>query len=626
MLASDSEHNRQAHHDEAVRNQLGRILASPEFLKSERLRRFLTYIVEEKLVGRANDLKEYTLAVTVFDRPDSYDPDIDSIVRVEARKLRLRLDQYYQNSGRDDPIRISVPRGSYAPIILVPSDKTTSRLRRPPPWVMAVAAGVLLMTATAVFWTGGRRQHNPKEAARISIAVLPLENLSAETGREYFSEGMTDSLITQLAKIRTLRVISRTSTRRLVRTNASISEIGRQLGVTHVVEGTITSGNGRVRINAQLIEVSGDHHLWAESYERSLSDVISLEGEIAAAIARHVNAELTSGDRARLAAGRPVNPQAHEAYLRGLFHKHLGGRQALQSAAGYFQQCIDIDPAFAPAYTGLADSYNVLVTEGWLSPNEFLGKAEQAARKALELDPDLAEAQTSIASLLEFAFDWQNVERHYRKALDLDPNSAQAHYWYSDYLGRMGRMGEAYREVRLAHELDPLSLPINALLGITMCFPGRYAEAEEQFRHTLAMNADFPPTSVLLASCYIRQGKFDRAVAAVQPVARDNPRALGRLGCAYAGLGRRQEAVNVLGDLHTLAKRQYVSAFPRAIVYLCLGERERAFEWLAKAYEERSYYLTLMKIDPAFEGVRTDPRYIALRRKVNLDPSPLSLQ
>jgi TolB-like protein/Tfp pilus assembly protein PilF len=590
----------------AIREQLTRILESQPFVRAERLRRFLAYVVEETAEGRTEGLKEYRIALDVFDRPDSYDPQVDSIVRVQATNLRRRLRQYYEKEGRADPIRIELPRGSYVPefATVEPAARRVSW-----PWI---AAGLLAAAAAAAIWFWPARQ--------VSIAVLPLESLSADPEQDYFADGITDALIGRLAQIRSWRVISRTSAQRFKKTKTSLREIASKLGATHFVEGTVFRAGERVRITAQLIQADGDRQLWAGSYERDYQDILALQNEVTQGIARQVNIAMTPRERARMEAAPPVNREAHEAFLKGRYLWNKRGTESLKKAVEYFNQALQKDPGYAPAYAGLADAYNVLMTVGALSIDDHLPKAEEAARRALELDPDLTEARISLASLLEFRLEWDTAEELYRRAIEMDPNNARGHQWYAELIARRGRLGDALGERRLARELDPLSVMANAGLGMSLCANGFYSEAERQFQQALDLEPNHTRTRLLMAECHLWKGQYKQAIPLLEKITpSDQPDAIGALGYAYAKAGKTKEALGTLRELESLSKREYVSAFSLAEIYVGLGDRDRAFEWLDKACDERGFWIGFLQIDPKLDSIRADPRFTALVKKMKLE-------
>ena len=468
-----------------------------------------------------------------------------------------------------------------------PAVLRASFFRRP----LALAVGLALaVVAVVLIW---RMEHLPGRtaAARIqSLAVLPLENLSHDAEQEYFADGMTDELITDLAKIHALRVISRNSVMQYKGKHKTTPQIARELNVDAIVEGTVMRSGDRVRITAQLIEAPEDRHLWAETYERDLRDVLSLQDEVAQAIAREVRIKLTPQERIHLKSARPVNAEAHEAYLRGLYELHgtaaeTAGTlrsQSIEKAIGYFQQALAHDPNDALAYSGLADAYSSLSTY-YRAPLEVMPQAKAAAVKAIALDDTLAEAHASLGFVsLKFDWDWTRAEREFRRALELNPSLPQAHGGLADYLlFKLGRADEAIQERQRAYALDPL-LPRSDLAWLFF-LARRYTEsveAAERFGH------DDP----ILALCYAELGRRDQTLAEADRAVSStrNPVILSRIAFAYALAGRADKARAMIGGIEAQARVRYVCGYNVATIYAALDDKEKAFAWLEKAYRERS--------------------------------------
>ena len=455
-----------------------------------------------------------------------------------------------------------------------------------------------------------------------SIAVLPLENLSRDPDQEYFADGMTEALITALGKISTLRVISRTSVMQYKGTRKPLPEIARELNVDAVVEGTVLHSGNRVRISTNLLHAPTDRHLWAESYERDARDVLALQGEVAKAIADQVQIKLTPQVTARLASARPVNPEAHEAYLKGRYFWNKRTEEPLKKSIGYFEQAIKKEPEYALAYVGLADSYSILAQWDLLPPHEAYPKAKAAAVKALEIDERLGEAHTSMAAVKAY-YDWDFAggEKEYKRAIELNPNYATAHQWYSELLSDMGRHEEAIAEVRKAQGLDPLSLIINSTAGEAFRFARRYDQALEHYRKALEIDPNFAGVHEYLGRAYVEMGEYEKAISELQKalsLSGGSPGITAELAHAYAVAGKKREALKILDELDATSKRRYVSPFLRAHIYTGLGDSDRAFYWLERAYEDRSNLMTRLKVDPRFDPLRSDPPFQNLLRRIGL--------
>jgi len=458
-----------------------------------------------------------------------------------------------------------------------------------------------------------------------SIAVLPLENLSGDPEQEYFADGMTDELIGELAKIKALqRVISRTSVMQYKGVKKPLPEIARELNVDAVVEGSVLLVGEQVRIRIQLIEARTDRHLWADSYERDLSNILALQGELARAIAGEIKVTLTQDEEERLVSARPVNPEAYQHYLKGRWFWNKRTEEDLKKAIEYFEQAIEIDPSYAMAYAGLADSYIILPDYSSIPPKEAYPKAEEAALKALEMDDTLAEAHASLAAIKDdYYWDWEGAEREYKQAIELNPGYATAHHWYALHLMYMARFDEAIVEIKRAHELDPLSLVINRNIGQVFCYAHQYEQAIEALQRTIEMNPDFSYAHYFLGLVCLEKSMYEEALEELhkeKELSRGwNKNLEAWIGIAYVRMGNRGEAKEVLDGLMERSKEEYVSPYNIAIIYFALGENDKGFEWLDKGYEERDHWLCYLKIDPPFDSVRSDPRFIALLKKMGLE-------
>jgi serine/threonine-protein kinase len=454
-----------------------------------------------------------------------------------------------------------------------------------------------------------------------SIAVLPLGNLSHDPEQEYFADGMTEALITNLAQIQALRVVSRTSAMRFKGVRKPLPEIARELGVAAIVEGTVARSGQRVRITAQLIEAATDRHLWARSYERDLSDALALQADVARAIADEVQVYLTPVERERLSWARRVDPEALEAYLRGRHHWNRRTETAIRRGIEYFQEAIRLDPVYAQAYAGLAIAYDSMGSYNYLPPGEAYAKSLAAVRQALEIDDTLAEAHTAHAGLLfSWNWDWPAAEAAYKKAISLNPNYAGAHHWYADMLSALGRHDEAIESIRRAYEIDPLSLPVNMTLGTTLFYARRYDEAVERQLRTIELDPSFAPVFRNLGGSYEQMGRFEEAAAAYEKSAAMSPdlTALALEAHLFAVSGRKDEAKRLLAKLEVEGKGRYLPRYSVAAVYAGLGEHDAAFENLERAYEMRDRGMVWIKVSPRLDPLRPDPRFSDLLRRMKL--------
>jgi TolB-like protein/Flp pilus assembly protein TadD len=459
-----------------------------------------------------------------------------------------------------------------------------------------------------------------------TIVVLPLENLSHDPEQEYFAEGMTEALITTLAKIGALRVVSRTTAMHYKGVRRPLREIANELQVGAVVEGTVHRSGDRVRISAQLIDAQADIHLWAESYDRDLRDILALQSEVAQAIAREIQVKLTPQEKALFAQVHPIDPQAYEAYLKGRYYWNRRSPDGFPKALQYFEEAIAKDPGFAAAYAGLADCLSGLSGFAIISPAAGLGKAKELAFRALELDPGLAEAHASVAWVkMWYDYDFAGAEKEFERSLALNPRYPTAHSWFGFFLGLMGRYEEAYTECQRAIRLDPLSSPIHWVLGFVYYMARRYAQAIKQLETLLEFDPNFAWAHSVLAYAYLGESLTQPAIAAAEKEVQLSPNAtlsLSTLALAYASAGLRQEAQKILERLDALSKQQYVSPYLLARAYTALGDNDEAIRLIEAAFHERTSLMVYLKTDSQLDGLRSEPRFRELMRRMNYPPDP----
>jgi TolB-like protein/DNA-binding winged helix-turn-helix (wHTH) protein/Flp pilus assembly protein TadD len=453
-----------------------------------------------------------------------------------------------------------------------------------------------------------------------SIAVLPLRNLSGDFEQEYFADGMTEALITSLAQISALRVISRTSSMRYKRLSTPLPEIARELQVEAVVEGSVLRSGSRVRISAELVEPGSGKDLWARSYERELRDVLALQSEVARAIADEIQVQVTPEERLRLTASRSVDPTAQENYIKGRFYWNKRTEEGLRKGIGYFQQAIDTEPNFPEAYDGLADCWISLAWYGYAPSLDAYLRAKAAAIRALELNGSMAEAQTSLAFVSgNYDFDWKAAEAGYQRAISLNPNYANAHHWYADLLSAMGRHEQAIAESKRARALDPLSPIINTWLGWRYYFARQYDQAIVEYRRALDLDPNFPPAHLVFGQAYEQKGmlteaaaEFERAVS----LSGNGAIYVASLAHAYGLAGRQSEALQLIRGLEGRAAAGQVSSYDMAIAFLGVDRKDEAFAWLERAALEHAGRLAFVNVDPRFDRVRSDPRFGELVRRL----------
>jgi TolB-like protein/Flp pilus assembly protein TadD len=464
----------------------------------------------------------------------------------------------------------------------------------------------------------------PFADARIMLAVLPFEDFSSGTQQEYFSDGLTEEMITQLGRLNPERlgVIARSSAVRYRGTQKTVQEIGRELGVAFVLEGSVRRERDRVRIVAQLIRVSDQTHLWAETYQRGLRDILALQNEVAHAIARQIQIKLTPEDKSRLERAPFIDPQAYEDFLKGryLWNKRTS-KALLERSVQHFKSSIRRAPSYAPAYVGLADSYLTLSDESHMAPRLAIAKAKAAARKALRIDEGLAEPRISLAHAYFHEFNWRGAESEFRRGLEINPSYSIAHYYFANYLFALGRADEAIAAAETAQLLDPVSAPAAANMANVLYFTGHYDKAIGRMQQLLELEPSFPPAYEVLGRAYEQKSMLDQAIAAFEKAVALSQRAsrhLVNLAHGLALAGRKKEALAVVQELKRLAKTQYMSPFGFALVFLALGDKKQSLAWLARAYRLCDSSVPFMKVNPKLDPLRSHPRFGSMLRRIGL--------
>jgi TolB-like protein/DNA-binding winged helix-turn-helix (wHTH) protein/Tfp pilus assembly protein PilF len=483
-----------------------------------------------------------------------------------------------------------------------------------------VTVALALVLSLLIFFAWLFRSGGRAPAGIRSLAVLPLESLSGDASQNYFADGMTDELITDLAQISALRVISRTSVMAYKGARKPLPQIARELNVDAMVEGTVLRSGDQVRITAQLIEASTDKHLWSQSYEGELRDTLALQNRVAGAIADQIRISLTPQEQTALKNAKVVNPEAYESYLKGRYFWNKRTADGFKVALAYFNQAIEEDPKYAQAYSGLADTY-VLLGDweyGVMAPKEAYPKAKAAATRALELDNSLSDAHTSLASLGMFDWDWQSAGKEFRRAIELNPGYATAHQWYAWHLNLLGRQREAIAEIRKAESLDPLSLIISADTADLLFVARRYDESIQQSRKTLEMDPNFAIAHFELSQTYLQKRMYSEAIAELQraiELSGGSTTFTSNLAYAYAVSERRNQAVKILNDL-TSRSNGSSDAAEIALIHAGLGEKDQAMAWLEKAFSER--FIPSILLRPGFDPLRSDPRFQNLVHRIGL--------
>jgi TolB-like protein len=454
-----------------------------------------------------------------------------------------------------------------------------------------------------------------------SIAVLPLENLSRDPEQEYFADGLTEALITHLAKISSLRVVSRTTAMQYKGVRKPMPEIARELQVDVVVEGTVRRSGDRVRISAQLIDAANEAHLWAESYERDMRDALRLETELAGAIAREIQVKLTPQEKLQLARSRPVDPEAYDAYLKGRYHWNRRGLEALTRSAAFFQQAIDKDPSYAAAYAGLADSASRLGYWGHVRPAEGCARARIAALKAIEIDDSLSEAHAALAFAVQHDdFAFPIIEQACLRAIELNSQNANARGCYSLYFLAQARFDEALEQIFRGVQLDPFSMPLLWGLSAQLWVARQYDRAIAQARKLLEFDPSYVAARWTIALCQVQKGSYEQAIFEMEEAVRNGARTdffLGALGHCYGMSGRKLDARRILNQMEDTSKDQYMAPFWKAVVCASLNDKDEAFRWLDLALLGRSASMVYTKVFPPFDPLRSDPRFDDLLRRMN---------
>jgi adenylate cyclase len=469
-------------------------------------------------------------------------------------------------------------------------------------------------------WDDTRTTSTAEHDAR-RIAVLPFANVSPDRADDYFSDGMSDELISVLSKIKGLRVVARTSAMRFKGEKVTAGRIGLELKVGSLIEGSVRKSKNRVRISVQLVNTQSEEQLWAETYDRDLQDVFSVQTDIARQVAGALEIRLGVRETSALRQQQTQNPEAYSFYLKGRSHWNSRAENEVNRAIKYFEEAIGRDAQYALAYVGLADCHSVLGFYGYRRPSVVFPRAKELAEKALSLDDSLAEAHASLGSpLMQYYFDWKRAASELDRALELNPSYATAHMWRATHHTALGRFNDALAEVRRAIELDPLSMIILTDMGKDLYLARRYDEAIDQYKKSLQVDANFAIAHKGLAEVYVQKGMNDEAVAEIEKAIKLSGRSifiLDDLGYIYARAGKRDEAMKMLEDLDRIAADEYVPAYCRVVFYAALGDKEKALNWLEKAYEERSF-LVYLKVDPAFDALREEQRFATIQEKMGL--------
>ena len=501
-------------------------------------------------------------------------------------------------------------------------DLSAARRSKKHTWIYIVVIGAAISAALFFlgrYTAGTKGAASPNQPSNKSIAVLPFVNMSADKNDEYLSDGVSEELITALSKITGLQVKARTSSFAFKGKNEDIQKIGELLHVSHLLEGSVAKAGSKLRITAQLIQTSDGNHLWSDTYDRDMQDIFAVRSEVAQQVAATLKIRLLGEEKKRLDQKPTENIEAYNLYRQGRYYADKFSQDGFKKALGFYQQAIEKDPRFALAYAGMADTY-VLAADFYIPPREAFSKAKEAALKAIEVDETLAEAHASLGFVhFHYDWDWAAAEKEFKRALTLNPQSVRPHTLYTEYLAGMGRFNEAYDQGRHALEIDPVSPLSNLVLGWAFLSGGRIDDAIQQFSKAVELNPSDAWAHIGLGRAYLGKGMGQRAIEEMEVTHRgepDHPIVLGLLGYGYAVTGRRGDALKTLQDLDEIEKKHYVSRIARVYVYAGLGDKDKAFEWLEKAYQERSDSLAWFRKDPESKSLQADPHFAVLMRKI----------
>jgi tetratricopeptide (TPR) repeat protein len=573
------------HTEEKVRQQLGHIVGSKTFRHVERLHRFLSFVVEEALAGRGNQLKEFAIGVEVFGKENSFDPRMDPLVRVQARRLRMRLERYYREEGQNDEIVIELPKGGYEPKF---HRRTGSLVKR--------------SVAAALF-------------SRNTVLVRSFDDDSPNRDLGYFCSGLKKQIIHSLTSLNHVRVA--------VSEQIQDEAEARPVNVAMIIGGNVRKSRNMVRITTNLIDSASNCYLWSDCLDRALDDEFSVQEEVASRILHKMQSELAGGPNSRSARRSRENLAAHNLYLLGRYYLNQRTEQGLLKAVECFEKAIAEDSYHAPSYSGLADANGLLAHYGVRAPAEICNKAASNGAFAVLLDDESAEAHTSLAHIKATQdWDWQGAEREFQRAISLNPRYATARHWYGiSCLVPLGRLSEALEQLLLAQELDPFSSIISRDIAVAEYYMRDFEAALEQCDHTIEQNPHFAAAYWTLGLVQDQLGDFEEAITAFRraiQLSSPSPRIQGALARTYVRAGQLRQAHKLLKELHDLATKRYVSPFELASIYFALNEADEGFRWLAKAYQDRCFELPAIKVDPKFDLVADDPRFIELYSQLGL--------
>lgn len=596
-----------------IRAELEKILASDEFANAGSLSRFLRFVVDQTLAGQGDQIKEYAVGVQVFGRGEAFDPRTDPIVRVQAGKLRAKLGDYYETAGLRDSLRIEIPKGAYVPVF---HEAPASRRKWRP---AAVAAAVLLAIGALTAWTLTRSAPDARSGlppAAISIAVLPFANMSADMGQNYFCTGITEEITNLLSRVDGLRVTARTSASQFQGKSVDVREIGGKLGVRLVLEGSVRKSGDRFRVAAQLVNTNDGLHLWSETYDRPVNDVFAVQDEIARAITAALQVTLATGRAGAPSNRYTENVRLYELYLKGRYSLNTVTPSSADTAQSYFEQVIEKEPNFAPAWLGMAEVYLMRAGQAFASSKEMMRKTQEAVERALRIDDTLPEAHSIRGSLLSnFEWDWEGAAREFDRAIQLNPNLSRAHLGRSNLYMIQGRFAEMEESLRHAQLLDPLSSSVSQKFTQLYYYSRRTDRMIDYCR-----DASVAWMTLCLGNAYADSGRLAEGTELLERFykARDPGSGFGLLIIRYVQGGRRADALRLIEEVRTLSRQRYVSSFSMAQAYVGLGDKDQAFAWLDKGFEEREMKMNTLRVEPSFDPIRSDTRFAVMLKKMRL--------
>jgi len=576
--------------DRRIRQQLDRILASGTFQQVDRLRRFLSFIVLEALEGRRDLLKEYVVGVQVFGKEESFDPRTDPVVRVQARRLRTRLQRYYRDEGAGDELLIDLPKGGYAPLF-TPREAPTVRKR---------SLGAALVT------------HN-------SVAVLPFADHSQQHDKDWFCQGIRDEIIRGLAGMHGLRILALDPEAAPGATTPMLKDVDASV----IIGGSIRTAGDRLRVTAHLIDAASGCYVWSDAVDACTDDTFEAQERITAAIVDKLRPELADSPHPKAPHGTTMNLAAHNLFLQGRYHLNQRTEEGLRKAADFFERALVEDAQYALAHSGLSDAYGLLAHYGVLKPSEVWARAASSAATAVMLDGNSAEAHTSLAHVKSTQdWDWDGAEREFQRAVTLDRRYATAHHWYAaSCLAPVGRLDEALDHIQIAQSLDPVSSIIARDVAVIRYYRREFDIALEQCDHTIELNPHFSPAYWTLGLIQAQLKDFDESEAAFQRAAHlapRSPRMPAALARIYALSGRKPQALKLLKQLEATARERYVAPIEFAAIHFALEQIDLGFQWLGKACDDRCFELLSINVDPRFDDIRQDERFQHIARQMGL--------